>query len=107
LWARSTNPTTAPVAVGRRACQNSRTQPRSADRNTSYRRRSSDQGPGGIVASVTLGKVISQPLRYGAPEEAGMSSARVRRVAQLAGSWVAQGMTPALVVLIARRGIIV
>ncbi len=59
------------------------------------------------MASVTLGKVMSRPLRSGAPEEAGMSSARLHRVAQLAGSWVAQGMTPALVVLIARRGIIV
>jgi hypothetical protein len=51
--------------------------------------------------------VMSPPLRYGAPDEAGMSSARVRHVAHLAESWVAQGMTPALVVLIARRGIIV
>src|SRR6266852_8573635 len=66
-----------------------------------------DQTRSGIVASLMLGKVMSRPLRYGAPEEAGMSSARVRHVAQLAGSWVAQGMTPALVVLIARRGIIV
>src|SRR5262249_52720336 len=46
-------------------------------------------------------------LRPGDPEEAGMSAARVRRVACLAESWVAQGMTPALVVLVARRGIVV
>ena len=51
---------------------------------------------------LTLVKVASPPLRYGAPEEVGMSSARVRHVAQLASSWVAQGMTPAQVVLIAR-----
>jgi serine-type D-Ala-D-Ala carboxypeptidase len=36
-----------------------------------------------------------------------MSSARLAHVAQLAASWVAQGMTPALVVLVARHGLIV
>ncbi|HZS88943.1 MAG TPA: serine hydrolase domain-containing protein [Chloroflexota bacterium] len=46
-------------------------------------------------------------LRYGEPEEAGMSARRVRHVAQLAQSWVEQGITPSLVVLAARRGIIV
>ncbi len=46
-------------------------------------------------------------LRYGEPEEAGMSARRVRHVAQLARSWVEQGITPSLVVLAARRGIIV
>src|SRR5919197_363814 len=46
-------------------------------------------------------------LRPGDPEEAGMSAQRVRRIAQLAEGWVDQGITPALVVLAARRGIIV
>jgi hypothetical protein len=59
------------------------------------------------VRPLTLGNVVSRPLRYGLPEEAGMSSDRVRHVAQLAALWVAQGTTPALVVLIARRGVIV
>jgi serine-type D-Ala-D-Ala carboxypeptidase len=54
-----------------------------------------------------LGNVVSRPLRYGHPEEAGMSSDQVRHVARLAALWVAQGMTPALVVLVARRGVIV
>src|SRR5262245_3166940 len=46
-------------------------------------------------------------LRYGDPDEAGMSAQRVRHIAHLARSWVEQGITPALVVLAARRGIIV
>jgi CubicO group peptidase (beta-lactamase class C family) len=46
-------------------------------------------------------------LRSGSPDEAGMSPSRVRYVAKLAESWVAQGITPALGVLVARRGIIV
>jgi CubicO group peptidase (beta-lactamase class C family) len=46
-------------------------------------------------------------LRPGTPDEAGMSAQRVRHVAELAAGWVAQGITPALVVLVARRGIIV
>jgi CubicO group peptidase (beta-lactamase class C family) len=46
-------------------------------------------------------------LRYGDPDEVGMSARRVRHVAQLAQSWVEQGITPALVVFAARRGIIV
>jgi CubicO group peptidase (beta-lactamase class C family) len=46
-------------------------------------------------------------MRYGDPEEAGMSAQRVRHVAQLAQSWVEQGITPALVVLAVRKGIIV
>lgn len=46
-------------------------------------------------------------LRPGKPDQVGMSAARVRRLAQLAQSWVTQGITPALVVLVARRGVIV
>src|SRR5215467_7971689 len=46
-------------------------------------------------------------LRPGEPEEVGMSARRVRHVGQLAAGWVAQGITSALVVLVARRGVIV
>jgi len=46
-------------------------------------------------------------LRYGKPEEAGMSAERVQNVVNLAKSWVSQGITPSLVILAARRGIIV
>jgi len=46
-------------------------------------------------------------LRSGTPEEAGMSAQRVRHIVDLAEGWVAQGITPALVVLVARRGVIV
>jgi len=46
-------------------------------------------------------------LRAGSPEEAGMSPARVRRVADLACGWVEEGIHPALVILVARKGVIV
>ena len=46
-------------------------------------------------------------LRTGSPQEAGMSPARVRRVVDLARSWVAEGIHPALVVLVARKGVVV
>jgi CubicO group peptidase (beta-lactamase class C family) len=46
-------------------------------------------------------------LRPGNPEEAGMSAERVRHVVDLAKGWVVQGITPALVVLAARRGVVV
>lgn len=45
--------------------------------------------------------------RYGSPEEAGMSAERIERVRLLAESWVKDGIHPALVVLAARRGVIV
>ena len=44
-------------------------------------------------------------LRPGEPEEVGMSARRVRHVGQLAAGWVAQGITSALVILVARRGV--
>jgi len=50
---------------------------------------------------------MSMELRYGNPEEVGMSAQRVQHVVDLAESWVAQGITPALVILVARRGVIV
>jgi CubicO group peptidase (beta-lactamase class C family) len=46
-------------------------------------------------------------LRYGNPEEAGMSGARIHRLTELAERWVADGVTPALVLLVARKGVIV
>src|SRR5258705_10257235 len=45
--------------------------------------------------------------RDGDPEEAGMSAERMCRLTQLAKGWVDQGMTPSLVVLVARKGVIV
>jgi len=48
----------------------------------------------------------SVKLRYGTPEEAGMLSDRIERVKQLAAGWVAEGHTPSLVILAARKGII-
>jgi CubicO group peptidase (beta-lactamase class C family) len=46
-------------------------------------------------------------LRPGNPQDVGMSEQRVRRVVELAEGWVTEGVTPALVVLAARRGVIV
>jgi serine-type D-Ala-D-Ala carboxypeptidase len=46
-------------------------------------------------------------LQPGTPEEAGMSAQRVQHVINLAHGWVEQGVTPALVSLVARRGVIV
>jgi CubicO group peptidase (beta-lactamase class C family) len=46
-------------------------------------------------------------LRPGDPEEVGMSTQRVQHIVDLAEGWVAQGIHPALVVLVARRGVIV
>ena len=48
----------------------------------------------------------SPKLRYGTPEEAGMLPDRIERVKQLAAGWVAEGQTPSLVILAARKGII-
>jgi len=46
-------------------------------------------------------------LRTGNPEEVGMSTQRVRHVADLAESWVAQGIHSSLVVMAARKGVVV
>jgi CubicO group peptidase (beta-lactamase class C family) len=46
-------------------------------------------------------------LCMGSPHQAGMSEGRVQRIADLAESWVDQGIHPALVVLVARKGIII
>jgi CubicO group peptidase (beta-lactamase class C family) len=46
-------------------------------------------------------------LRYGDPEEVGMSARRIRGVDALARRWVEDGTHPALAVLVARRGVVV
>jgi CubicO group peptidase (beta-lactamase class C family) len=46
-------------------------------------------------------------LQAGSPEAVGMSTQRVRHVADLAEGWVAQGIHSSLVVLAARKGVIV
>ena len=46
-------------------------------------------------------------LRPGTAEEAGMSPARLARIKELAARWVEEGLAQALVVLAARRGIVV
>lgn len=46
-------------------------------------------------------------LRAGTAEEAGMDPARIGGVRDLAARWVERGDTPSLVVLVARRGVIV
>ena len=46
-------------------------------------------------------------LRSGDPEEAGMAAALMRQAARLAEAWVAEGHTSGLVVLVARRGVVV
>src|SRR5512141_3498636 len=45
-------------------------------------------------------------LQYGTPEEAGLSTRRIGYVKDLAAGWVRQGITPSLVVLAARHGVI-
>ena len=45
----------------------------------------------------------STKLRYGTPEEAGMLPDRIEHVKRLAEGWVAEGQTPSLVVLAARK----
>ena len=46
-------------------------------------------------------------LRHGVPEEADMSAPRIAQITRLAEGWVRDGIHPALVVLVARRGVIV
>ena len=46
-------------------------------------------------------------LRPGTPEEVGMSAARVQHVLELGEEWVREGVTPTMVLLVARRGRIV
>ncbi len=51
--------------------------------------------------------MTSLVLQEGAPEKVGMEPERVDRVRKLAAGWVEKGDTPSLVVLVARRGVIV
>jgi CubicO group peptidase (beta-lactamase class C family) len=51
--------------------------------------------------------MASPVLREGAPETVGIDPARVERLSGLARNWVERGDTPSLVVLVARRGVIV
>jgi serine-type D-Ala-D-Ala carboxypeptidase len=46
-------------------------------------------------------------LQEGAPEDVGMDPARVLRLRELVGGWVKSGDTPSVVVLLARRGVVV
>ena len=46
-------------------------------------------------------------LRPGTPEEVGMSVARVQHLRELGEEWVREGVTPTLVLLVARRGRVV
>lgn len=46
-------------------------------------------------------------LMSGNPEEVDMSNQRTRYIVDLAKSWVTQNITPALVILVARKGIII
>ena len=65
----------------------------------------------GRVSVVQLPRVSGYPvrveLRPGRPAEVGMSDERIGRVRDRARGWVDQGITPTLVVLAARRGVIV
>ena len=49
----------------------------------------------------------SPALREGLPEDVGMDPVRMRRLRDLVGGWVRNGDTPSVVVLVARRGVIV
>ena len=50
---------------------------------------------------------MSTKLRPGTAEEAGMSGQRVQHIVDLAKGWVAEGITPSLVVLVAHKGVVV
>jgi len=46
-------------------------------------------------------------LREGTPEDVGMDPVRIGRLRDLVGGWVKSGDTPSVIVLVARRGVIV
>jgi hypothetical protein len=52
-------------------------------------------------------KMKSSEFREGLPEEARMDPVRIGRLRDLVGGWVASGDTPSVIVLVARRGVIV
>jgi CubicO group peptidase (beta-lactamase class C family) len=49
----------------------------------------------------------SSELREGTPEDVGMDPIRIGRLRELVGSWVKSGDTPSVIVLVARRGVVV
>jgi CubicO group peptidase (beta-lactamase class C family) len=51
--------------------------------------------------------MAAMPITVGTPEEAGMSATRLRHIAHLAKGWVEHGLLRALVVAVARRGVLV
>src|ERR1700694_2618675 len=52
-------------------------------------------------------KMKRPELREGLPEEVGMDPVRIGRLRELVGGWVERGDTPSVIVLVARRGVIV
>jgi len=50
---------------------------------------------------------MTNELRLGSPEEAGMLPERIGRARDLCAGWVKSGHTPAIVTVVARRGVIV
>jgi CubicO group peptidase (beta-lactamase class C family) len=50
---------------------------------------------------------MTAKLHPGTADQAGMSAERVAHIVDLARGWVEQGITPALVVLVARKGVVV
>ena len=50
---------------------------------------------------------MDNKLRYGTPEEAGMSPGKIQQARDLVEEWSKQEQYPAIVVLVARRGVIV
>src|SRR5437667_2955111 len=57
--------------------------------------------------TIPRGRGRGMKLRSGEPEDVGMSAERIERVRRLAAGWVADGLVSALVVLIARRGVVI
>ena len=49
----------------------------------------------------------SSELREGTPQDVGMDPVRIGRLRDLVGGWVTSGDTPSVVVLVARRGVVV
>jgi CubicO group peptidase (beta-lactamase class C family) len=49
----------------------------------------------------------ARTLRRGTPEEAGMSAPRIQHVVELGEQWVREGVATSMVLLVARRGLIV
>ena len=50
---------------------------------------------------------MDRTLRCGTPDEVGMSPERIERIRRLGARWVEEGISPALQVVVARRGVVV